>query len=62
MAPKEIRHATQSPKKPTACDKWLDLRAEVEEIQLYWPFCKDIVVIDGIVMKGRGTVVPASFQ
>ena len=38
-------------------------RAEVkEEIQMYWPFLDDPAVIDGIVMKDRRIIVPASLQ
>ena len=41
---------------------WPSTRAEVkEEIQLYWPFCDSMAVIDGIVMKGR-IAIPASLK
>ena len=29
-----------------------------DEIPMYWPFCDDMVMINGIVIKGRRIVIP----
>ena len=40
---------------------WQSTRGKVkEEIQVYWPFCNDMLVIDGTVVKGQIIVILAS--
>ena len=43
--------------------EWLSARAEViKEVQLYWSFRDEGVVIERIKVKGRRIVVPAFLQ
>ena len=42
---------------------WLSTKAEVQkDLQSYWSFRDEIVIIDEISMKGRRIIVPASLQ
>ena len=42
---------------------WPMTRAEVrEEVKLYWSFRDKVVVINGIMMKGRRILIPALLQ
>ena len=40
---------------------WPETKAEVkQDKQPYWTFCDNLAVIDNIVLKGKGIVLPTS--
>ena len=63
MMTEEIRHAAQVHNHLNALtayviNDWPSTRAEAkEEIQLFWPLCDNVALIDGIVMKGRRILI-----
>ena len=68
MMAEEIRHATPADDQLNALTAYMisglpSTRVDVkEETQAYFPFCDDIVVIDGIVIQGSRIIVPASLK